>query len=65
MTVAIWSGNSKPILNEYLLPFVTELKEVLTNGVKIGLNHIKLGFGRILADTPARSFIKGENICMK
>lgn len=59
MTVAIWSGNSKPLVNEYLLPFINELKSILSNGMKINSYHIKLTFGRIIADTPARALIKG------
>lgn len=59
MTVAIWSGDSKPSVNEYLLHYVNELKSILPTGIEINSHHIELKFGRILADTPARALLKG------
>lgn len=59
MVCGIWSGKSKPILNEFMLPLVTELMNILADGISIKSYHVAIKFGRILADTPARSLIKG------
>lgn len=60
MVCRIWSGQSKPILNEFLQPLVAELKTLIENGIEIGTHHLSIKMGRILADTPARSLIKGD-----
>lgn len=59
--IGIWCGEGKPPLNEYLNPFVLELKELLLNGLKINENFVEIHFGRCICDTPARSYIKGSN----
>lgn len=60
MTIAIWCGNSKPLMNEYLLAYVNELMPILSNGLEINTYHIKVKFGRIISDTPARALVKGS-----
>lgn len=64
MTIAIWSGDSKPQVNEYLMLFVTELSTIISNGIQIGKHIVKVKFGRIIADTPARSHMKGDIIVL-
>lgn len=59
MVVGIWSGESKPHLTEYLEPLISELKNILMNGVYIKSKHISVRMGKIICDTPARCFIKG------
>lgn len=59
--VGIWSGNSKPLVNEYIERFVTELKEILQTEISINAHRVKVNFGTIINDTPARSLLKGEN----
>lgn len=57
--VAVWSGEGKPLMNGYLRDFVNKLKSILTNGVKIGNNMIRIKIKAFICDTPARAFIKG------
>lgn len=61
MVCGIWSGESKPVLNEFLEPLVSELKLLIANGISLNFHHIEIKIGKILADTPARSLIKGTN----
>lgn len=61
MVIGIWAGESKPNLNEYLLPLINELKTVLSNGIDIKSKHVKVKLGVIICDTPARCFLKGYN----
>lgn len=61
MACGIWSGESKPVLNEFLKPLITELKEILANGIIFNFHHITVEMGNILADSPARSLIKGTH----
>lgn len=60
MVVGIWYGGSKPVLNEYIAPFVAELEDKLMNGIRIGSHHVKINFGLVICDTPARSMMKGK-----
>lgn len=62
MVCGIWSGESKPILNEYIEQLVSELKILITEGISVNAHHISIKIGRILADTPARAFLKGNSI---
>lgn len=62
MVSGIWSGESKPILNEYIEPLVNELKILIAEGIPVNAHRIGIEIGRILADTPARAFLKGN--CM-
>lgn len=59
MVIAIWCGITKPKLNEYLEMLVAELESILSTGIFIKNYHIAIKFGRVVCDTPARSFIKG------
>lgn len=59
MVIGVWCGESKPPLNEYLMSLISELKDILINGISIGFHHITIKFGRIHCDTPARSHMKG------
>lgn len=61
--VAVWLGDSKPsCVNEYLLKFVDEMNGLIVNGIEInGIRHC-VKIRAIIADTPARCFLKGANI---
>lgn len=59
MIIGIWYGESKPILSEYLVPFVEDLENILSNGIVINNCHIEVKIGQMICDTPARSFLKG------
>ncbi|XP_040175140.1 uncharacterized protein LOC120908293 [Anopheles arabiensis] len=60
MTVAIFCGESKPgSLQGYLQPFVTELNYLQANGLLINGRPYKIWFRAMIADTPARAYIKG------
>lgn len=59
MICGIWAGQSKPVLNEYIQSLVNELNTIMINGIFIKSYHVTIKFGRVLADTPARSLIKG------
>lgn len=60
MCVAIFCGESKPTqLEDYLRPLVEDLKDVLVNGIEIQNAQISIQLRAIIADSPARSFIKG------
>lgn len=60
--VAIWCGShSKPNnLDEFLEPFTTELKSLMTSGMKTNERHISIDFYCCICDSPARAFIKGK-----
>lgn len=59
MVIGIWSGESKPNLSEYIELLVAELESILLNGIFIRDHHVKINFGCVLCDTPARSLMKG------
>lgn len=59
MVCGIWCGETKPVLNEFLNPLVSELMTILESGITINSHHVAIKMGRILGDTPARSLIKG------
>lgn len=60
LVIAIWCGDSKPNeLNAFLRPFVTELEELLQNGLSINGHHITIKVRCFICDTPARALIKG------
>lgn len=59
MVVAIWQGESKPILNEYIESFVTEMKSLLETGIIVSGHHFEIRFGVVICDTPARALLKG------
>ncbi|XP_055687362.1 uncharacterized protein LOC129792384 [Lutzomyia longipalpis] len=58
--ISVYCGNAKPEdLNEFLLPFVNDLNEILTNGITINSNILQIHIHSFICDSPARSFIKG------
>lgn len=59
MVIFIWSGRGKPILNEFLDPFVTELNSILSNGIKINGFDLNASVLFFVCDSPARAFLKG------
>uniref|UniRef100_A0A182XQ09 Transposase domain-containing protein n=1 Tax=Anopheles quadriannulatus TaxID=34691 RepID=A0A182XQ09_ANOQN len=60
MTVGIFCGQSKPTnVQDYLRKLVDELKDILINGILINSAQIKINLRAIIADAPARAFIKG------
>lgn len=65
MIIGVWYGETKPVVNEYIMRLVTELKEIISNGIQINSNSIKIKFGLVICDTPARSLMKGIPILIK
>lgn len=58
--IAIWCGDGKPKdLNEYLGLFVDEMNSILLNGISIKGYNVNILRVRFLADSPARSLMKG------
>lgn len=55
----IWCGNGKPPLSEYLNPIISELAELISNGIVVVGHTIKVQLGFIACDTPARAYVKG------
>lgn len=60
MVVAIWHGETKPQVNEYIGRFVGEMIDILHTGIFINLKHIAVKFGSAICDTPARALLKGR-----
>lgn len=61
MVIGIWQGDSKPILDEYIQPLVAEMQTLILSGISIKDHHVKVNFGLVICDTPARSLMKGAN----
>ncbi|XP_052891465.1 uncharacterized protein LOC128299515 [Anopheles moucheti] len=60
MTAAIYCGVTKPTsVEQYLRPVVNELNGLIRVGMFINGKHITVKIRAIVADTPARAFIKG------
>ncbi|XP_061502374.1 uncharacterized protein LOC133391534 isoform X1 [Anopheles gambiae] len=60
MIVAIFCGSSKPgSIEEFLNPFVEDINKVQEDGIMINGKKIKVKLRAIIADSPARAFIKG------
>ncbi|XP_044005545.1 uncharacterized protein LOC122850466 [Aphidius gifuensis] len=57
--VAMYHGQSKPNdVNNYLAEFVLEINELLENGVNIAGRYYSIHIQCLIADTPARVFLK-------
>lgn len=59
LIVAIYFGQGKPTLTEYLAEFVAEMKVLMENGITINGHHFGIGIRCIVCDAPARAYIKG------
>ena len=60
-TIAIYAGRSKPNdLDKYLKQLVSELNTLIDGGTIINQTKIAIRVRAVIADTPARSFIKGS-----
>ncbi|XP_058122787.1 uncharacterized protein LOC131264509 [Anopheles coustani] len=60
MTAAIFCGVQKPTsVEEYLRPMVQEINWLNEHGLEINGKHIGIKLRAVIADTPARAFIKG------
>lgn len=56
--VGAFAGTSKPeSANDFLLPFVTELKGILQRGVSVSGQSVPVFVKAFICDAPARSFI--------
>lgn len=57
--VGIFCGNSKPNpLDQYLNDFITELYDLLQNGIHLNGNFYKINLHSFICDAPARAYIK-------
>ena len=71
MTVAIFFGTKKPdSLEDYLRPLVQDFNHIIDNGVLAGSppTLVKIEVYAIVADSPARAFLKGNEkngACLK
>ena len=62
--VRLFCGTSKPsCIDEYLKPFVTELNEILLNGLNYGKMHVTFSILNFICDAPAKAFIKQSKLC--
>ncbi|XP_035909377.1 uncharacterized protein LOC118510980 [Anopheles stephensi] len=60
LMVGNFFGSSKPkSVEQYLRPLVNELNEMIQNGIVIADKLIQIRVRAIIADSPARAFIKG------
>lgn len=62
--VGIYCGMTKPKnLEDYLKLFVADLQNILQHGLMVnGKSHIEVAIYCFICDTPARSFLKGNNL---
>lgn len=60
MALGIFFGESKPSnVQNYLLPFVEEIKPILQNGLELNGHKISISIRCFICDSPARAFVKG------
>lgn len=57
--VAIFCGNRKPPLKEFMLEFIAELSHLAKNSLKVNERTVSIQIRAFCCDTPARAFIKG------
>lgn len=62
MVIGIWYGDDKPKIHEYFEEFVPEMENLLENGMFVNDHHIKVKFGFVICDSPARAMVKGALI---
>lgn len=56
----LFCGETKPAcLKDFLNKFVLEMKFLLANGILLGTKFVNISIKCIIADAPARSFLKG------
>jgi hypothetical protein len=56
--VSVYHGFSKPKDSDvFLLDFIVEAKDLLTNGISINGIHLKVTIKGLVCDTPAKSFV--------
>lgn len=56
--IGAFFGRSKPVdSNEFLLDFVNEMKNILTNGITVESKHYSIEIKALLCDAPAKSFV--------
>lgn len=66
IVIAIWCGSGKPKdIDEFLLPLVVEFNEITRKGIFFNDYRIDIVCKAFLADSPARSFLKGESNKLK
>ena len=59
-TVSVFEGPSKPpCIHEYLRLFLIEMADLMENGINVDNAHYSVELDSIIADAPARSFLKG------
>ena len=56
--VAIFYGNKKPDVHQYLEQYVAELKMLLEQGIEIEGKHFDVELRSVIVDAPARAFLK-------
>lgn len=61
MAIAIYCGETKSPLKEFLTPFVEELNGLVQNGFVVYGHLIKIVIKYFVCDTPGRNFIKGKS----
>lgn len=60
MMIAMFCGSSKPNdLEPFLRPFVVEANELIQTGIQFGDKNVRFNIRAIIADSPARAFLKG------
>lgn len=57
--IAIWCGEGRAVLNEYLAEFVSEVNSLSRNGIHINNHKINVYIKAFICDTPARAYVKG------
>ena len=57
--IALFAASHKPVLEEYILPFVDEMKRIAENGINIIGKIFQIVVDAIICDAPAHAFFKG------